>query len=470
MKIPTFHYPTPVRPSIKRKLEALDPEGQLPSKRPRSQPPVLQWLERVAPPQEGLSPTPTRSQSVFTDFGDGASFKTTSGRPQSVPAKFDGPLSLNLQCPLNALKFPVSTNDMEDRRSSQGRADNISQDSQDSNQTRKTRRIEISPSDARYRSALKYNHIHLDTTGLEMLEEVRVFVKENILEKERKSSPQMAQQELNNVARSMASRTNSTEAVVSSLLNTPLFPIQQPDLGVGGNSSFPVTALPYNAEYGTALSAPKPGYTVGYPVNFHAPWSAQEARVVDHPYATDYTCPVPGNSVPFFILELKPDATDGALWNAENQAAGSGTYCVKAMQWLMDKAEPAQNSSALDTIAFSVAANTRHVVFYVHYYDKKIEKFVMSYVQSCIITDPKDVQKCRNMVKNITDFGLKVRLKTLRNCLGKLYHQTGSWPNKHAASAADSPGQRESLTLATSMTTPSSVGTRASSREPKIRW
>lgn len=89
----------------------------------------------------------------------------------------------------------------------------------------------------------------------------------------------MEQNELNNVARSMAEWANSTETVVSSLIDTPLFPVRRPELSLGSNSKFPTTALPYNPEFGLYLSAPTPDFSVGYSVGARGPRSAKEAGV-----------------------------------------------------------------------------------------------------------------------------------------------------------------------------------------------
>ena len=428
--------PAPQRPP-KRSLQDLDSELEPALKRHRS---VISWLISLPP-----SPSPTLSCRAESAPPPHDSSKASpspplpSNRPRSLPPKLDN------------IKIPRTINYVDEEPQSPVSIDKMSRDRQKESfdqSSSKSSIIRIRPSDFTYESVLKYNYVHIDKTGLDMSEDIKEMVKGQILKK--RESPPLPKDVLNNAARSMARWANTNKNVVSGLANSPLFPIQLQGLGLGGNSQWPTAARPYHPDYRIPLSPPKPDFHVGYPVGLDAPWSAQEARVVDHPYAQPYTQPATGNSLPFFTIELKSEAAGGTLWHAENQAAGSGTYCVKAMQWLLQHAEPAEISSPVDAVSFSVAANARQLMFYVHYYSAEAETYVMSYMQSCTITDPEDIQQCRNIVKNITEYGLGVRLKTLQKCLQKVYPQTDQWSNKRPASAVENP---EPPVPATSYTT-----------------
>ena len=437
----------PKRPS-KRSHEDLDSKPEPALKRHRS---VISWLINL-PPSPSPTPSPRTESAPPPLDSSKASLPPPlpSNRPQSLPPK------------LNRIKIPQNPHCVDEEPQSPISIDKMPRDQQKESSDQGSSRSSITrikPSDSTYQSVLKYNYVHMDKTGLDMSDDIKEMVKGEILKK--RESPPLSKDALNTAARSMARWANTNENVVSGLANSPLFPIRPQGLGLGGNSQWPTAALPYNPDYRIPLSPPKPDFHVGYPVGLDAPWSAQEARVVDHPYAQPYTQPATGNSLPFFTLELKSEATGGTLWHAENQAAGSGAYCVKAMQWLMQHAEPGRISSPVDNVSFSVAANARQVMFYVHYYSPEAETYVMSYMQSCTITDPEDIQQCRNIVKNITEYGLGVRLKTLKRCLRKVYPQTDQWSNKRPASAAELP---EPLTPATSFTTVSSMRGRKSQK------
>lgn len=424
--------PVPERP-LKRVLEDFNSTVEPGFKRRQ---PIIYWLNNLPPSPPSTLLCRTESLPPALDSRNASPPPFQSRRPQSLPPKLD-----------SIMTAQVTHNVDEESQSLVLPNEILREHRKDISERSSTRPpiTKIKTSDPAYRSVLAYNYVHMDKTGLDMPDDVKKVVQKEILKG--RESPPLSQDALNDAARSMARWSSTTENVVAGLTNSPLFPIQQDGLGLGGNSQWPTAVLPCNLCYAHPLSAPKPDFHVGYPVGIGAPWSAQEAHVVDHPYAKPYMQPATGNSLPFFTLELKSEATRSTLWHAENQAAGSGTYCVKAMQWLMQQAEPDGASSALDTISFSVAANARHAMFYVHYHSPGVEAYVMSYVKSCTITDPTNIQICRNIVKNITEYGLGIRLKTLRTCLQKVYSQTNQWPNKRPSSVAEPP---ESSTTASS--------------------
>ena len=96
-------------------------------------------------------------------------------------------------------------------------------------------------------------------------------------------------------------------------------------------------------------------------------WSREENDVVDHRTATPYTRPARGNCFPFLVFELKSEAAGGTLWQAENQAAGSGAHCVNSMRWLFREANPSKCPSILDTVAFTIVATHREAVSHIHF-------------------------------------------------------------------------------------------------------
>ncbi|KAI4142920.1 MAG: hypothetical protein LQ340_007172 [Diploschistes diacapsis] len=184
------------------------------------------------------------------------------------------------------------------------------------------------------------------------------------------------------------------------------------DIGSGGNSQWNVDALPTNPDYPHALSAPKPDSHYGYPCGQRTEWTRRECAVVDHRAAIKYAQPAIGNRFPFLAVEIKWEATGGTLWQAENQAAGSGTHSVGAMQWLLEQASPSQASVMTDTIAFTIAMTARQVIVYIHYYySGQGHACYMSFIKSYTPTDSTDVQDCRNTVKNILDDGLEKAAK-----------------------------------------------------------
>ena len=173
-----------------------------------------------------------------------------------------------------------------------------------------------------------------------MSDAVREMVNRDILKKRTSPpSPPLPPELLNHTVTSMDQWGNSTENVVNNFVTSSMFPVHQPGVALGGNSLWPRAALPYDPNYGYPISTPKLDYHVGYAVGKQSGFSPQQAHVIDHSYAQKYTQLGTGNSMPYLTVELKSEATGGTLWHAENQAAGSGTYCVTAMDWLLEQSK-----------------------------------------------------------------------------------------------------------------------------------
>lgn len=175
------------------------------------------------------------------------------------------------------------------------------------------------------------------------------------------------------------------------------------------------------------------GYTIGKQSGF----SPEEAHVIDHSYAQKYTQPGTGNIMPYLTLELKSEATGGALWHAENQAAGSGTYCVRAMEWLLDQATFSQETGETDTVAFSISATGRLVVLSIHWHSLEDRAYYMSYVKSFMTTDKEHIQACHSTVKNIVEWAVGKRHETLKQTLQTLFPLSDQWTQKRTAAVAE---------------------------------
>jgi hypothetical protein len=215
--------------------------------------------------------------------------------------------------------------------------------------------------------------------------------------------------------------TESAETKVSDLVLSDMFPLKRSSVGRGGNTQWSTEALPFNPNYGKALSASKPDLHYGYATGQSGDWSAEENAILDDVVAMPYTQPARCNKFPFLVFELKSEATGGTLWHAENQAAGSGTCCVNGMLWLLQQAAPDRTRRVTDCIAFSVAATHRVTVFYVHYYVKEEQCFYMSFIQNIWNSEPADIQRCHNIIKNILDYSLDIRQRKIKDALALLY-------------------------------------------------
>ena len=289
-----------------------------------------------------------------------------------------------------------------------------------------------------YRSVLFNNNVRMDPTGRDMPKEVREMMDKQVLKG--RSSPELSKDVVEKIVTKAVDLANSAEANISSLLSTEMFPIDHPDISDGGNTLWSTEGLPSDPIYDEVLlAAPKPDYHYGYPIGQGSDWTRQESSVADHPFARPYTQPARGNKFPFFALELKSEATGGTLWHAENQAAGSGSHCVKAMRGVLKEASPDQDIPVTDCLAFTAAMTHREVIFYVHYYSEKDRYYYMTYLQRCWTTDPADIQKCHDIVKNILDFGLVTRQRRIKEALALLFPIPDLWKQSRAGTVPPTP-------------------------------
>lgn len=350
--------PAPQKPPLKRFfVEDLDPEVQEPApKRRREGSLVHHWLDNVL-----VSTNIFRPQSVPAIVSYSKA-PTEDFRSQSVPPEF------------NNSQYPPAIEDFLGESKSflafdkMGVRQDLNRPKRDcdssSQYTGKSSITKINPINTKYRGVLEYNNVEIDPAGSKISQEVRSLLDTDILKK--RTSPPLSQDQLKDTMESMNKWGGSTENVTNSFIPSSMFPVHQSGISLGGNSPWPRLALPYDQDFGYPISTPKPDYHVGYETGKKSGFSAQQARVINHPYARPYTQPGTGNYLPFLTLELKSEATGGTLYLAENQAAGSGTYSLRAMEWLLDQAKASQTTRQTDTVAFSIAATGRIAVLSVH--------------------------------------------------------------------------------------------------------
>ena len=189
-----------------------------------------------------------------------------------------------------------------------------------------------------------------------MPQEVREYTNTRILK--RRESPQLGDDSVSKVIETAEELADSTEGPTSKLIRTAMFPLERSGIGEGGNSPWNTTALPNNPEYEYDLSAPKPDVYLGYPSNQRSRWSYARNNVINHPVARPYMQPARGNTFPFLMVEIKSEPTGGTLYVAENQAAGSGSYSVNALLWLLKEAGLSNSHSVEDKLPLQLLCPT----------------------------------------------------------------------------------------------------------------
>ena len=285
---------------------------------------------------------------------------------------------------------------------------------------------------------IHWNRIILDYSGREIEGEgdIQELLNKHILKG--RDSPPLTEAEVFEVMDTAIEHMDSAEGKASDIIETKAFPMKRRQIAEGRNVQWTTNALPVNPDYPHQLSAPKPDRHYGYPLARKSEWTEKEMAVVDHRTAQPYAQPTRENLFPFLMLEIKSEATGGVLYAAENQAVGSGVHSVNSLRWLLEQAFPADTPKTTDAVAFTGAVSTRAAVFYITWFSKEKNRHIMSkFSDVSFLNGPKrpDIQDCRNIMKNVLDYGVNERQVTIRKALAQLSPTPVHWKKSRSASS-----------------------------------
>ncbi len=381
---------------------------------PPSSPPSLSaFLPASVPIQTWLSEVPCSSSYL-------------SKRPCSAPPDFSGRDQL---ASTNQRAFqPTSL--VAISQMSQQNAQNLRTGSIPSSQSERP-----STSSPIYRSTLSRNRIVIDNTGRQVSSAIKDLVETHI--RKRRSSPRLEQEERFGVVDKVVKLWDKAEPTVSDITKTLAFPIERPGLAEGRDTTWSTKPLPTNPRYSYGLPAPKPDRHYGYPTGQESEWTDEEIAVVDHRVARPYTQPTRENLFPFLMIEVKSEATGGTLYTAESQAAVSGAHSVHALRWLLSQACPSRTLSSTDSVVFTAAVSQRIVVFHVIWYSSENGSIYMSHIDTLAFMKESDIQECSDLIKNIVDYGLKIRQPIIRDALKALHPIPQQWKKARPANAIE---------------------------------
>ena len=293
-----------------------------------------------------------------------------------------------------------------------------------------------STSDSLYRSLIHRNNIILDPAGRRIEKEIQELLDIYILKG--RDSPPLTDAEVFDVVDTAVDLLDCAEGKAADLIETKAIPLKRGGIAEGRNVQWSTDALPSNPKYPHQLSAPKPDRHYGYPLGHKSDWTDEEMAVVDHRTAQPYTQPTRENLFPFLTLEIKSEATVGVLYFAENQAVGSGVHSVESLRWLLTQAFPSKVPTATDAVAFTGAVSPRAAVFYILWYSQSEHRYIMSkFSNVSFMEGPKrpDIQECKNVIKNVLDYGLDVRQPVIKKALAQLDPVPRHWKKSRSASA-----------------------------------
>lgn len=373
---------------------------------------------------------PASKRPIYSWLQTGHLYGATSAPPQLTGERTPATAAEDdYQCPLFDSLHEVPQSPSLNMSQPQGQ-------SFDGKSVSSTQSSKLTTSKAMYRGILRNNGIRIDHTGEKIPEDLRKFVDMDIL-KERGSK--LSVEDLAATVDTAVNIADNAKGNIYDLIGTAMFPIKRHDIGRGGNTLWTTGALPKSTQYSYSLATPKPDIHIGYLTDMQSTWRVSENAVVDHRAAVPYTRPARGNCFPFIAYELKSEAAGGTLWQAENQAAGSGSHCVNSMRWFFREAYPSKRLSLLDTVAFTVVATHREAVYHVHFYSEEEQTFHMSYIGAFSTVSHADIQRSNDITKNILEHGLGTRQKKIRAALGDMGPCLERWKQSRPASVLDSP-------------------------------
>ncbi|KAL7921795.1 hypothetical protein ACQKWADRAFT_114158 [Trichoderma austrokoningii] len=301
----------------------------------------------------------------------------------------------------------------------------------------------LNTSSPMYRSTQKMNGIIIDNFGTKIPQDVQALVTKHI--RKRRGSPRLGDDEQAKIIQSIEEAWDSTKPMVSDIIAPPLFPLNAPGTAQRRDALWSTKPVPRSSDHPHALPAPKTDRHIGFWTSLKSDWTREELAAADHPKVRPYSQPTQENLFPSLLFEVKSETTRDTLYEAESQLATAGAHRVSSLTWMLDQVDPGRSRSSGDALIFSAAVSQREAVMHVHYYNPEDKMFYMSYIDSFHFA--KDVQGCRDHVKNVMDWLLEIQQPIIRNALKNLHPLTKVWkkgrPTTAITDAADSSFESE---------------------------
>ena len=279
-----------------------------------------------------------------------------------------------------------------------------------------------------YRGTLAMNDVITDTFGDMIPPDVQRLITMHI-RKERKS-PKLEEDQKTTIKQTIKDVWDSPEPMVSDIITPPLFPVKHAEVSEGRDTLWSTTPLPRNPDYAYALPAPKTDRHFGFHPTRKSNWTAQQLSAADNSKVRPYSQPTPANMFPFFLMELKSEATGGTLYGAEGQLATSGAHRVRSLIWTLDLLEPSRKRSSADAIVFSAAVSQRETVAHVHYFNPEDNRFYMSWIDAFTYAKKDGMQECHDYVKNAIEWMVDIQQPMVKDAMDKLHPITRLWKKR----------------------------------------
>lgn len=456
MSNPQLLSPQPTR-SLKRKISLVDPSGETSDapetgkkrKRYSSSPNEIQeWLEDLPSPIDR-----SRSDSyLLTLEAEQHQYRPRNANLRSTTAQppGEGMSALPVHRPLSPQSLqrdgksctPVPSPiplDLETTVASYAASESFTRASEPSlpatssfaeskDDPKKSNRVALPT----YREDLQNHNVFIDSYGKTMPEPVRSFATDLIQRK--RNSPVLDEHQILFIQEELSEIANADEAATRQGFDTTRLFLTRPEykskIAIGGNIPFDQTALPYTRGLGfLPIVTPKPHLFYGYPRNS---FDSIQAATIRHPRLHPLAHPTTASYFPFFLVEFKSVSRGGTRWVAENQNAGSGAHCVNAIETILGHTrDPKLPRKVIDSLAFSCVADGNSASLWVHWQEDEEDdapsRFVSAELDSFSFRRMEDVQKFRDGVRNIVDYGTQERLIMIKETLAQILPLIPVW-------------------------------------------
>ena len=183
------------------------------------------------------------------------------------------------------------------------------------------------------------------------------------------------------------------------------------------NSNVLITPLP--------LPKPKPNLAYGYSeAAFDEKQLLTIDLLIDDQSGRSYASPDQVLQFPFLDVEFKSQAKNETLYMATNQVAGAGAIALNGYLELICRSFGAERFDFDEPHFFSVAMDQDFAHVNVHWIGKPAEggqySFHVERLSSHVLSESNGLRSLQRAIKNILDYGLNVRLRTVCEALDAL--------------------------------------------------
>lgn len=289
----------------------------------------------------------------------------------------------------------------------------------------KSERSAASVHDIDYHRSLGYRNIYIEheEPPVELMRRAQRIVSRPRL------SPEMDDATAKKLKEKSRKLRNESEDVIIKQLASHIIPAMDdiPDQRLAMNSdqmwsnSIPLSLDPSVLTNPLPLPRPKPDLAFGYAeAAFTRNQLGTIDLLIDDQFGRSYVVPDQKLRFPFLDVEFKSQAKNGTHYNATNQVAGAGAIALNGSVELMQRSFGMEDFDYDEPQFFSVTMDHQLACVNVHWLRSPAEgqySFHVEGLSKHLLDDANGLRAVTRAVKNILDYGVDARLRTLCNAL-----------------------------------------------------